>query len=101
MNQREQHPHGTGRWKRRRALQLRAEPLCRMCLAHGLVTLATVADHIEPHRKDWNKFVLGELQSLCEQCHNQTKRMIELRGYGLEVDDDGWPTDPNHAANRI
>jgi hypothetical protein len=26
--------------------------------------------------------------------------VIELHGYGLEVDDDGWPTDPNHPANR-
>ena len=95
-----EHPHGTGYWKRRRALQLRAEPLCRMCLANGIVRQAKVADHIEQHHNDWNKFKLGELQSLCEQCHNQTKRMIELHGYGLDVDDDGWPTDPKHPANR-
>jgi 5-methylcytosine-specific restriction enzyme A len=93
-------PHGTGYWKRRRLLQLRAEPLCRMCLKNALVTKATVADHIEQHHNDWNKFTLGELQSLCEQCHNQTKRMFELRGYGLEVDGDGWPVDPKHPANR-
>ncbi|HEY2245255.1 MAG TPA: HNH endonuclease [Xanthobacteraceae bacterium] len=95
------HPHGTAYWKRRRLLQLKAEPLCRMCLRNGIVRTATIADHIEPHHNDWNKFKLGELQSLCEQCHNQTKRMIELQGYGLEVDDDGWPIDPNHPANRI
>ena len=96
-----EHPHGTAWWKRRRALQLKAEPLCKMCLANGLVTPATVADHVEQHHKDWNKFVLGKLQSLCTECHNRTKRVIELRGYGLEVDDDGWPTDPKHPANRI
>ena len=71
-----------------------------MCLANGIVRQATVADHIEQHHKDWNKFKLGELQSLCVDCHNRTKRVIELCGYGLEVDDDGWPSDPNHPANR-
>jgi 5-methylcytosine-specific restriction endonuclease McrA len=94
-------PHDSAWWKRRRKLPMRAEPLCRMCLANGLVTLAKVADHVEPHHNDWNKFKLGKLQSLCEQCHNQTKRVMELRGYGVAVDDDGWPTDPNHPANRI
>jgi 5-methylcytosine-specific restriction endonuclease McrA len=98
---REDHPHGTAYWKRRRVLQLKAEPLCRMCKANGIVTLASVADHVVPHNNNWNRFKLGELQSLCTECHNRSKRVIELRGYGLEVDDDGWPTDPNHPANRI
>jgi 5-methylcytosine-specific restriction enzyme A len=98
---RDDHPHGTGWWKRRRARQLKDEPLCRMCLKTGLVRLATVADHVEQHHNDWTKFRFGKLQSLCEQCHNQTKRLVELQGYGLEVDDDGWPTDPKHPANRI
>ena len=95
-----QHFYGTAFWQRRRKLQLKHDPLCKFCEARGVATRATVADHVEPHKGDWNLFALGELQSLCEQCHNQTKRMIELRGYGLDVDDDGWPTDPNHPANR-
>jgi 5-methylcytosine-specific restriction protein A len=99
MSQHE-HPHGTAYWKRRRLLQLKAEPLCRMCLQNGLVTTASVADHIEPHHNNWNKFKLGALQSLCERCHNQTKRLFELRGYGLEVDKDGYPTDPKHPFNQ-
>jgi 5-methylcytosine-specific restriction endonuclease McrA len=94
------HFYDTGFWQRRRKLQLLHEPLCKLCQEHGIVTLATVADHIEPHKGDWNKFALGELQSLCAQCHNQSKRVIELRGYSLEIDDEGFPTDPNHPFNR-
>ncbi|MCP3475530.1 HNH endonuclease [Bradyrhizobium sp. CCGUVB1N3] len=85
---------------RRRKLQLQAHPLCKFCLDRGLVAIATVADHVEPHKGDWNKFALGELQSLCKACHDRTKRVIELRGYGLDIDDDGFPTDPNHPFNK-
>src|SRR5262249_12406729 len=36
----------------------------------GRVTPATVADHIESHRGDFNAFRLGQLRSLCADCHN-------------------------------
>jgi 5-methylcytosine-specific restriction protein A len=69
-----------------------------MCLQRGLTVPATVADHITPHRGDWNAFLLGPLQSLCKSCHNSTKRTVELRGYSPEIGPDGWPVDPNHPA---
>jgi len=40
--------HGSGFWKRRARLQLMHHPLCTICLAKGVVTPATVADHVEP-----------------------------------------------------
>jgi hypothetical protein len=95
-----QHFYDTGFWKRRRRLQLNAHPLCRFCADRGVVTVARVADHVEPHNGDWNKFVMGALQSLCFDCHDTHKRRIELRGYTQDIDDDGWPTDPRHPANR-
>jgi hypothetical protein len=88
-------------WRRRRKLQMKHQPLCQMCLTRGLVTPAKVADHIEPHNGSWTKFRLGALQSLCFDCHDRRKRIIELRGYDLDVDDDGWPTSPEHPANKI
>ena len=101
MNKRAwQHFYDSAFWIRRRALQLKQHPLCKMCAERGVVTVATVADHIDPHKGDWNKFCLGELQSLCSTCHNSAKRYVELRGYSIEVDDDGWPIDPRHPANR-
>jgi len=41
------------------------EPLCRLCLEAGRVTLATVADYVVPHRGDFTAFRLGQLRSLC------------------------------------
>jgi 5-methylcytosine-specific restriction endonuclease McrA len=94
------HFYDTAFWQRRRKLQLKQHPLCKFCLERGVVTPATVADHIERHNGDWNKFVLNELQSLCADCHNSSKRYVELRGYRTDVGDDGWPIDPRHPANR-
>lgn len=84
----------------RRLQQLRAEPLCRFCQAMGRVTEATVADHVTPHRGDHDLFWNGELQSLCRPHHNITKQQIEERGYHSISDENGWPIDPNHPANR-
>jgi 5-methylcytosine-specific restriction endonuclease McrA len=86
-------------WRRRRAHQLLCEPLCKMCLARGVTTPATIADHVVSHGGDWNAFILGELQSLCEPCHNSLKRRLDQDGFVSDVDDDGWPIDPRHPAN--
>lgn len=64
-------------WRKRRKAQLDAEPLCRMCDAGGYVTEATVADHVEPHREDHDRFWHGPLQSLCASCHSSAKQMEE------------------------
>jgi 5-methylcytosine-specific restriction endonuclease McrA len=84
------------RWRKLRRHQLRVEPLCAMCLVKGIATPATIADHVEHHGGDWNRFILGRLQSLCEHCHNSSKRFIEQKGYLPDVGADGWPLDPRH-----
>jgi 5-methylcytosine-specific restriction enzyme A len=86
-------------WRRRSRRQRWEQPLCAMCLALGRLTPATVADHIEPHRGDWNSFLTAPLQSLCFDCHNSKKKSDEERGYSRELGPDGWPIDPNHPAN--
>src|SRR5215831_3334678 len=57
-------------WQRRRRHQLRLQPLCETCLEAGRVTVATVADRIEPHRGNYELFRLGKLRSLCVECHD-------------------------------
>ena len=84
------------RWRVRSRYQLAVEPLCAMCLADGKTTPATIADHIEPHRGDWNAFLLGKLQSLCRSCHDGGKRQIERKGFRDDIGPDGMPLDPNH-----
>lgn len=89
------------RWRRRRAEQLRREPLCRLHLeVRGEVVAATVADHITPHRGDPALFE-GPLQSLCTDCHNSVKQSIEKGGAGHIRGSDlrGMPIDPRHPWN--
>ncbi|APX83806.1 hypothetical protein BV511_03110 [Methylorubrum extorquens] len=69
--------YGTSRWQRRRAGQLRLEPLCRACKSEGLIVAATVADHVVPHRGSVVAFWCGELQSLCTSCHSRAKQAEE------------------------
>lgn len=92
--------YSTSRWVKRRAWQLRNEPVCRICVAQGLLTEATVADHIIPHRQDPTLFWTGELQSLCKRCHDSAKQSEEKLGYRKGVGVDGYPVDPKHPWNN-
>lgn len=98
------HPHkrlyDSAAWKVRRADQLRREPLCRYCAQRGKRTRATLADHIEPHRGDLEKFYRGELQSLCSACHSSDKQREENGGGRVGSDVDGFPLSPLHHWNR-
>jgi 5-methylcytosine-specific restriction enzyme A len=82
------------RWRKIAKHQLKIEPLCKLCLAAGIASRATIADHVESHRGDWNSFILGKLQSLCKPCHDSTKRT--LRGFHPAIGEDGFPIDPRH-----
>jgi len=68
-------------------------PLCRLCLEAGRVTPATVADHIEPHKGDFTAFRLGELRSLCADCHD---RLDADNAPRAPIREDGTPSDLNH-----
>lgn len=77
--------YSTDRWRELRANQLLREPFCRECAKAGRRTYATVADHIVPHRGDTRLFYdPGNLQSLCERCHNRktAKERAERRKFG-------------------
>lgn len=69
--------YGMQRWKRVRASQLAAFPLCARCESHGRVTAATVCDHVFPHRGDLDVFWNGPFQSLCAPCHDSAKQSEE------------------------
>ena len=72
------------------------EPLCRLCLEAGRVPPATVADHVVPHLGDFTAFRLGQLRSLCAECHNRLDRTNSPRA---PVREDGTPSDPHHPWN--
>jgi hypothetical protein len=86
----------TPRWRKRSRAQLRQNPMCRFCAFEGRSTLAKVADHVRAHKGDWNEFATGELQSLCKDCHNKIKAVVERIGYRPGFDKYGVPLDSAH-----
>lgn len=65
-------------WQQARAGYLLEHPLCVYCSRAGRVTLATVLDHINPHRGDmaafWDK---SNWQGLCKAHHDGAKQAEE------------------------
>jgi 5-methylcytosine-specific restriction enzyme A len=89
-------------WQRRRAHQLRVQPLCELCVLQSppVVRAASVADHHPAHRGDYNAFRLGPLRSLCVECHNALDRTTNAPRFSnarrFPVNADGTPSDPKH-----
>ncbi len=87
-------------WRKARAVFLTNNPLCRFCKRRGRPVLATVVDHIKPHRGDrelfWDQ---TNWQGLCETCHNAVKQAEETSGHVRGADLDGSPIDPRHPWN--
>lgn len=83
--------YSSRRWKRLREQQLKAHPLCKMCLSDGLAVPATIADHREPHKGDYDKFWNGALDSLCKRHHDSDKALIEAGKAPVRFGADGWP----------
>ena len=77
------------RWQQYRISFLRIHPLCAECERNGIITPASIVDHIRPHKGDmklfWDK---NNHQSLCEQCHN-IKTASEDGGFGNKQGDRG------------
>lgn len=67
-------------WKALRAFQLRVEPLCRRCLAEGLVIEATTVHHVvERLTRPDLALSRSNLESLCashHSTHHTTRRRI-------------------------
>lgn len=61
-----------GRWEKARKIFLAANTLCKVCQAAGDTVVASVVDHIQPHRGDmvlfWKE---SNWQPLCRRCHNR------------------------------
>lgn len=89
------------RWQKAREGWLRRHPLCEYCKRQGKVTLATIMDHIKPHRGDlelfWDR---TNWQSLCKDCHDSIKAAEERSGRTPGCGLDGLPLDANHHWNR-
>lgn len=71
------------RWQRAREKYLQENPLCGYCGRAGIITPATIIDHIEPHRGDRDKFWNeANWQPLCKRHHDdKTKREGRMKGF--------------------
>jgi 5-methylcytosine-specific restriction protein A len=56
-----------------RALVLRQQPLCAHCMARGIVTEATVVDHVVA-LVNGGEDAIDNMQGLCVPCHEQKTR---------------------------
>lgn len=90
------HLYNTALWQAIRKEQLENEPYCKFCSEEGKTVIATIVDHVVPHKGDPHLFFYGKKQSLCKPHHDKSKQEIEHKGYRTGFDDDGNPTDPNH-----
>jgi hypothetical protein len=87
--------------------------LCRACLQRGVVTEATIADHI----KEWGwddprgpdlygpeGFWFGELQSLCAEHHAHKRKDggdSQERNFQTGCDENGYPSDRAHPVYKL
>jgi 5-methylcytosine-specific restriction enzyme A len=60
------------RWRKARKYFLSKNPLCVRCMEQGRLTIATVVDHIIPHKGDKKLFWdSNNWQALCASCHSR------------------------------
>lgn len=88
------------RWRKVRKIKIGRNPLCERCEAAGQSIPATVVDHIVPISIAPDlRLSLGNLQSLCTNCHSSAKQIEEKRGFAPGFDVNGNPLDPRHPSN--
>ena len=61
----------SSQWRAVRAQKLQEQPCCEECLRHGIITPATLVDHIIPIKQGGARLDFDNLQSLCWSCHSR------------------------------
>ena len=80
-------------WQLARRGFLAANPVCRYCSAAGRLAVATVVDHVVPHKGNLDLFWdQANWQPLCKRCHDAVKQREERGGAG-GCDANGNPLD--------
>ena len=76
---------------------------CKQCgwQAKASETHLLVANHIKPHKGDWELFANPDnLECLCKPCHDSAVQSFERTGIVVGCDVDGKPRDAGHPWNR-
>jgi hypothetical protein len=76
----------TAQWDKASKQHLQLHPLCVGCAAIGETVVATLVDHVEPHKGDLNKFWNANLwQSSCRWHHDVIKQRLEAMAERGEI----------------
>lgn len=78
-----------------RKRRLRDEPLCRDCADEGLITAATVPDHIIPLAKGGTDND-NNIRCLCAEHHEKRTAQQFGHRYKQPARVDGWPDTPDN-----
>lgn len=86
--------YNSRRWRKFSKLFRDQNPFCLHCKQQGIVTPATVTDHIDvyevnPAGFDLDNLKAEHMQPLCDKCHaiksgKESKRSRIIRGYGVK-----------------
>ena len=77
--------YNTNKWIKLRQQILIDNPLCILCKIEHKWVLATVVDHITPHKGNESLFYdVNNLQALCKICHDK-KTAEEDGGFGNKI----------------
>lgn len=96
-DRRSAHERGyTAAWRRARNKFLMSNPLCVYCKGDGRVEIATVVNHVIPHKGDqalfWDE---SNWAAVCKPHHDSTIAREEYRGVRIGGDETGQPIDPH------
>lgn len=75
-------------WKSIRASIKSQHPLCASCLSRGIIAPTEHIDHVIPHRRLVDRFMVNLFQGLCAACHTQ-KTLLENKGIFRHYTPDG------------
>ena len=84
------HIYSSARWTRLRASYIVLNPICERCFGLGIIEPVFVVDHIKEIRDGGDPWDMGNLQSLCRNCHQiktgevvrQRANKIKNNGFG-------------------
>lgn len=76
---------------KQRRRRLTAEPLCRDCMAKGIVRASVTPDHIKPLAHGGSDDD-SNIRCLCAECHDlRTREQFGYKPVRKAIGADGWP----------
>jgi 5-methylcytosine-specific restriction protein A len=75
----------TSRWRKLRAEVLAVEPNCRRCAEEGIIFPALLVDHITPVKQGGSFWSKGNLQPLCNRCHEAKSHAEGSRFFSVRI----------------